>query len=65
MNKGSIEEGRAADITIININEEQVIDVNKFKSKSKNSPFHGFKLKGVVYHTIVNGKIVVREKVLL
>jgi dihydroorotase len=65
LNKGSIEEGRIADITIIDINEEQVIDVNKFKSKSKNSPFNGFKLKGIVYHTIVNGKVVVREKVLL
>ncbi|NSW89966.1 MAG: dihydroorotase [Firmicutes bacterium] len=65
LNKGVLGEGRTADITIIDINEEQIIDVNKFKSKSKNSPFDGFRLKGVVYHTIVNGKAVVREKVLL
>ncbi|HOJ10809.1 MAG TPA: dihydroorotase [Clostridiales bacterium] len=65
LNKGVLEEGRTADITIIDINEEQTINTNKFKSKSKNSPYNGFKLNGVVYHTIVNGRVVVREKVLL
>jgi len=65
LNKGVLEVGRTADITIFDINEERVIDVSKFRSKSKNSPFDKFKLKGAVYHTIVNGKVVVREKVLL
>jgi len=41
------------------------VDVKKFKSKARNSPFNGFKLKGTVYYTIVNGNVVVREKVLL
>jgi len=35
-----------------------VIDVNHFESKSKNSPFHGYKVKGRVKYTIVAGKIV-------
>jgi dihydroorotase len=65
LNKGSIEVGKAADITIVDIDEEFTVDVSKFKSKSKNSPFDGFKLNGAVYYTIVNGNIVVREKVLL
>ncbi|HHY23095.1 MAG TPA: dihydroorotase [Clostridiaceae bacterium] len=65
LNKGVLGEGRTADITIIDIDEEQIINTQKFKSKSKNSPFNGFRLKGVVYHTIVNGKVVVREKILL
>ncbi len=65
LNKGSLEVGKAADITIIDIDEDVTVDVNKFKSKSKNSPFNGYKLKGAVYYTIVNGKFVVREKVLL
>jgi len=64
LNKGTIEVGRTADITIVDINEENIIDINNFKSKSKNSPFDGFKLTGAVYHTIVNGNVVVREKVL-
>lgn len=65
LNKGFISEGKTADITIIDVNEEFIVEVENFESKSKNSPFDGFKLKGSVYYTIVNGKVVVREKVLL
>jgi len=65
LNKGTIEIGRTADITIVDLNDEYTVDINKFKSKSKNSPFHGIKLKGSVVYTIVNGNVVVREKVLL
>lgn len=65
LNKGILEVGRTADITIIDVDGEYTVDISKFKSKSKNSPFDGFKLKGAVYYTIVNGNVVVREKVLL
>lgn len=65
LNKGSLDIGQSADITIIDVNDEYTVDINKFKSKSKNSPFDGFKLTGTVDYTIVNGKVVVREKVLL
>jgi dihydroorotase len=65
VNKGTLEIGRAADVVIVDAEEENVIDINKFESKSKNSPFQGFKLTGAVYYTIVSGKVVVREKVLM
>jgi len=65
LNKGTMDIGKAADIIIIDENEEYVVDSEKFKSKSKNTPFDGFKLRGRVYYTIINGKVVVREKVLL
>lgn len=65
LNKGTLEVGKPADITIVDIDEEFTVDTAKFKSKSNNSPFNGFKLKGAVYHTIVGGRIVVREKILL
>lgn len=65
LNKGSIEVGSSADLTIIDMDEEYVVDIQKFSSKSKNSPFDGFKLQGTVYYTIVNGNVVVREKLLL
>lgn len=58
LNRGSLEKGRAADITIFNPNEEFTVDVNEFKSKGKNSPFNGMKLFGKVHYTIVSGKIV-------
>lgn len=65
LNKGSIEVGSSADLTIVDMDEEYVVDINKFSSKSKNSPFGGLTLQGTVYYTIVNGNVVVREKVLL
>lgn len=65
LNKGVLEVGRAADITITDINEEFTVDVDSFSSKGKNSPFDGFRLFGTVWYTIVEGRMVVREKVLL
>lgn len=52
----SIEEGRRADLVLFDPNEEFKID--KFKSKSQNSPFKGVSLKGKVKYTICNGKVV-------
>jgi dihydroorotase len=65
LNKGVLEVGRAADITITDIDEEFTVDINSFKSKSRNSPYNGFRLFGTVCYTIVEGRIVVREKVVL
>jgi len=65
LNKGTIQVGKTADITIIDPNEEYIVEVKKFKSKSKNSPYNGYKLFGRVIYTIVGGNVVVREKVLL
>lgn len=65
INKGSLDIGNAADITIIDMNDQMTVDVNKFQSKSRNSPYGGSKLFGAVWATIVDGKIVVHEKVLL
>ncbi len=58
IDKGTLSIGKAADITIINPSETYSINVNKFVSKSKNSPFHGKQVKGKVKYTIVNGKVV-------
>lgn len=57
-NKGKIALGADADLTILNLHKEIVIDVKTFKSKSRNNPFHGWKLKGSPVMTIVEGKIV-------
>jgi len=43
------------DITIIDPNCEYVIDKNAFRSKSRNTPFDGRKVRGKVTHTIVGG----------
>ena len=58
IDKGSLKEGKIADITIINPNEEYVIDKNTFVSKGKNTPFHGKTVRGKVKYTIVAGNVV-------
>ena len=60
--RGAIEAGKMADITIFDPNEEYVYTKEMIVSKSKNSPFIGKKLKGKVKYTIVNGKIVFEDK---
>lgn len=54
---GRIEAGAVADITIADLDEEIVVDSAKFVSKGRNSVFNGWKLKGAVKHTIVDGKV--------
>lgn len=58
---GNLSIGSSADVTIIDPNTVYNIDVDKFLSKSKNSPFHGWKVKGKVLYTIVKGKIIVEN----
>ncbi len=58
---GELREGCAADITIFDPDAEIVVDASKFASLGRNTPFDGFKLKGRVLYTIVDGKIVVDE----
>ncbi|MDD3118714.1 MAG: dihydroorotase [Victivallales bacterium] len=55
---GTLREGVPADITLIDINESYTIDKNDFFSKSRNTPFHGMKVKGRVKATICDGKFV-------
>ncbi|MFQ5716692.1 MAG: dihydroorotase [Nitrospinales bacterium] len=58
LDKGSLSVGKAADIVIFDPKASYTIDASKFRSKSKNTPFHGWKVKGKVLHTLVDGKIV-------
>jgi dihydroorotase len=65
INKGTLSEGKNADIVIIDENKQRIIDKNSFYSKSKNTPYHGYKLSGTVEYTIVGGKFAVREGILI
>lgn len=56
--KGTLSVGADADVTILDPAREWVVDVRRFASKSRNSPFHGWKLRGEVLATIVGGKVV-------
>jgi len=53
--RGTLREGAVADVSVIDPNLEWTVDVDQFASKSRNCPFHGWKLKGQATHTIVSG----------
>lgn len=55
---GTLATGSAADICVIDPLIEWTIDKNKFLSKSRNTPYHGTKVKGCVWLTLVNGNVV-------
>ena len=59
--KGSVSEGKAADIVIFDPSAEYRIDKNTFLSKGKNTPFDGYPVKGEVCCTIVDGRIVYKR----
>jgi len=61
LDKGTLGIGKDADIAIFDVNQEYVVDIEKFASKAKNSPLDGVKLKGKTHTTIVGGKVVVQE----
>ena len=59
---GTIEENSYADLTLVDLNRERVINKEEFYSKGKNTPFHGWKVKGWPILTISEGNIVYKEE---
>ncbi|WP_088013019.1 dihydroorotase [Gottfriedia acidiceleris] len=58
LNRGKIEVGAVADLTVIDLDLEEEIDSTTFLSKGKNTPFNGWNCKGWPVMTMVNGKLV-------
>jgi dihydroorotase len=55
-------EGSEADLTVLDLNRSWTFDVNKSRSLSRNSPFHGWQMKGKAAGTIVGGKVVYEDR---
>jgi dihydroorotase len=58
--KGTLEPGADADVTLIDPNDDWVIDVDAFRSQSRNCPFHGKPVRGRAVRTIVGGRTTFR-----
>ena len=52
-----------ADITIIDTRKNFTVDAKKFKSKSRNTPFDGWKLQGKAVLTMVEGTVIFNEPI--
>ena len=55
---GTLKTGSPANITILDPNQEWIVESRNFASKGKNTPYDGCEFKGKVMATIANGRIV-------
>jgi dihydroorotase len=59
--KGTLKTGDDADITVIDMKKNWVVDRDKLRSKGKNTPFHGWTMRGKAVLTIMGGNITYQE----
>jgi dihydroorotase len=57
IDRGTLVPGAVADVTVIDPAVDWTIDVTKFRSKSRNCPYHGWKVKGKAVATVVGGHV--------
>ncbi len=58
LERGSLAEGAVADITVVDPDLEATVDASTFRSKSRNTPFDGWRLRGWPVATVVGGRLV-------
>jgi dihydroorotase len=57
---GTLRRGNIADVTVFDPEAEWTVEPTRFRSKGRNTPYAGHRLKGRVHLTIVDGRIIHR-----
>jgi len=63
--KGAIALGADADLAIVDLSRAQTLDDSALHSRSKISPFNGRRVQGLPLHTLVRGRFIMKDRVLL
>jgi dihydroorotase len=58
LDRGTLNVGAAGDVTVIDPELEWKVEAGRFESRSANTPFQGWEIKGRAVRTIVGGKTV-------
>jgi len=61
----SLEPGANADLTLIDLDRKWKVDASRFYSKGRNCPFDGWELQGKAIFTIVSGRIVAKDGIII
>jgi dihydroorotase len=59
---GTLRRGSAADVTVFDPDARWIVDPTRFRSKGRNTPYAGRELQGLVYLTLVDGRIIYRRE---
>jgi dihydroorotase len=59
---GTLRRGSAADVTVFDPDARWTVDPTRFRSKGRNTPYAGRELQGLVYLTLVDGRIIYRRE---
>jgi dihydroorotase len=62
LDAGDLSDGAVGNVTVLDLERNATVDVAGFASKSRNTPFDGWELKGWPVYTIVAGEIVWRAE---
>jgi len=62
---GELKPGAKADLTLIDLDRKWKVDANRFYSKGRNCPFDGWELYGKAILTIVAGRIVAKDGIIM